>query len=152
MIEKPEDFSNLIESYAYQLTNIPVPPISSNRFNLILDYSLSFGQISIYPLDEHGFEIFDLDLSLVFIKFGVDDLLQIILYILNESKIVFMSKTIGLLTPIIQILFKLILPFKWLLPNVPLLPCSQLEYLEAPHPFIMGIDADIADHINHVYK
>jgi hypothetical protein len=33
---------------------------------------------------------------------------------------------------------KLIQPFKWLLPCVPLLPLAQIEYIEAPHPFIMG--------------
>ena len=150
LVEKPQDFSKIIEDYAYELTNIPVPPISSNRFNLILEYSLSFKDIIIYPLDEHGFEIFDLDISIVFIKFNMDTLLKIILCILSESKIVFMSRSIGLLTPIIQIFFKLIFPFKWLLPYVPLLPCSQLEYLEAPHPFIMGIDADLVYRIDQV--
>lgn len=101
-------------------------------------------------MDEQGFDIFDLDLSLVFMKFSVDNLIKIILSILAESKIVFSSKCIGLLTPIIQIFFKLINPFKWLLPYVPLLPSSQLEYLEAPHPFIMGISSDLIDQINEV--
>lgn len=59
-----------------------------------------------------------------------------------------MSKTVGLLTPLIQIFFKLIHPFKWILPYVPLLPCSQLEYLEAPNPFIMGISSEFEDQIN----
>lgn len=37
---------------------------------------------------------------------------------------------------------RLIKPFKWLLSYVPLLPGSQLGYIEAPHPFIMGFCTD----------
>jgi hypothetical protein len=37
---------------------------------------------------------------------------------------------------------KLIQPFKWLLPFVPLLPATQIEYIEAPNPFIMGYTAN----------
>ena len=102
----------------------------------------------MYPLDDQGFDIFDLDLSLAFRKFSIDNLIKIILCLLAESKVVFMSKTVGLLTPLIQIFFKLIHPFKWILPYVPLLPCSQLEYLEAPNPFIMGISSEFEDQIN----
>jgi len=33
---------------------------------------------------------------------------------------------------------------------VPLLPSSQLEYLEAPNPFIMGIHSEFVNQINKV--
>jgi len=38
---------------------------------------------------------------------------------------------------------------KWDLPFVPLLPCILIEYLEAPHPFIMGLNSAYLDQINN---
>ncbi len=101
-------------------------------------------------MDEEGFDIFNLDLSIVFIKFSIDNIIKILLCLLTESKIVFMSQSVGLLTPVMQIFFKLISPFKWFFPYVPLLPSSQLEYLEAPNPFIMGIHSEFVNQINKV--
>lgn len=45
---------------------------------------------------------------------------------------------------------KLIQPFKWLLPYVPLLPNDQLEYIEAPHPFIMGYNSEFITTVDQV--
>lgn len=44
---------------------------------------------------------------------------------------------------------RLICPLKWHLPFVPLLPCILTEYLEAPHPFIMGLNSTYLDQINN---
>ena len=45
---------------------------------------------------------------------------------------------------------KLILPFKWILPYVPLLPCAQVEYIEAPQPFIMGFNSAYRESVDEV--
>jgi len=37
-----------------------------------------------------------------------------------------------------EALTKLIFPFKWLHTYIPVLPDDQLDYLEAPTPYIMG--------------
>ena len=55
------------------------------------------------PQDEYGFEVFDLDLSIVFMKFSLDNVLKVILAILTECKILFTSKNYGLLTPFVQV-------------------------------------------------
>jgi hypothetical protein len=38
LLESPHNFNKTIEEYAFELTNLPVPPISSQRFNLVLVY------------------------------------------------------------------------------------------------------------------
>ena len=59
--------------------------------------------MNIYPLDEYGFDMFGCDFSIVFSKFKIDQVLRIVLVFLSESKILFTSQNIGLLTPIIQV-------------------------------------------------
>jgi hypothetical protein len=55
---------------------------------------------------------------------------------------IYVSKHIGLLTPIIHTILQLIKPFVWFSTFVPLLPQNQIDYIEAPHPFIMGFHSD----------
>ena len=62
-------------------------------------------QISIHPLDEFGFDSYGLDLSILFKIFGVDEVIQVILFLLVEQKILFISENNGLLTPTIQVCY-----------------------------------------------
>ena len=123
---EPNKFSSIIEKYAFQLTHTPVAPISSNRFGLTLvkriisltilffyihfkiikEFELPFKSVLIHPQDEYGFEVFNLDLSIIFMKFSLDNVIKVILVILTECKIIFMSKNYGLLTPFVQVRFK----------------------------------------------
>lgn len=36
LLKKPDNFRSIIESYAFQLTHIPVPPATCQRFSLVL--------------------------------------------------------------------------------------------------------------------
>lgn len=63
--------------------------------------------IQVYPQDEYGFDAFDLDLSIIFMRFDIDNILKVVLAILTECKILFISKFYGLLTPTIEVHFYL---------------------------------------------
>ncbi len=65
--------------------------------------------IQIQPPNQYGFDVYDLDLTLVFNKFSIDNIIKIILAILSESKLLFISKSNGLLTPIAEVCLFLIL-------------------------------------------
>ncbi len=58
----------------------------------------------MFPEQDVGYNAFDLNLSFLFMKFSIDDILNVILAILLEQKLVFMCKNYGLLTPIIEVL------------------------------------------------
>jgi hypothetical protein len=36
LLKKPENFRSIIESYAFQLTHIPIPPVTCQRFSLVI--------------------------------------------------------------------------------------------------------------------
>jgi hypothetical protein len=56
------------------------------------------------PQEEYGFDIFDLNLSTLFHQFDIDTILDIVLAIMSESKIIFVSMHNGLITPTIQVI------------------------------------------------
>jgi hypothetical protein len=58
--------------------------------------------MALYP-QERDIEIYDLDLSLIFVKLSMDNIIFILLAILSEAKLLFISKNCGLLTPIIHV-------------------------------------------------
>jgi hypothetical protein len=74
------------------------------NFLLFKEYNLYNKYVFVFPQDEYGFEIFDLRLSILFNLFNYDNLIQVILAIMSEAKIVFISENYGLLTPIIQVI------------------------------------------------
>ena len=144
--------SSIVEEHAFELTHTLVPPAALRRLNLIMEYRLSQQQLKIYPLDEYGFDSFSMDLSLVFQTFKVEKVIKIILFLLTEQKTLFVSSNHGSLTPVIQCFLRLLCPFKWHLPYVPLLSYALIEYLEAPHPFIMGLNSTFLDQISYVQR
>ena len=103
LVESPTEVRSVLEGYAHELTNYPIPAMSLQRFNLILEYELRDISIYLYPQDEFSNDVFDLDLSYLFSKFSLDYLLYIMLAILCESKVLFITKQIGLLTPVIHV-------------------------------------------------
>ncbi len=67
------------------------------------EYTFPFKDIKVQPQDEFDYDLFDFDLSFLFMKFHIDNILKVILAILHESQILFISKNIGILNPIIQV-------------------------------------------------
>ena len=103
LLARPHELSTILESYAFELTHVFVPPSTCKRLCLSLEYTLSFGGVSLYPLDEYEFDLFGFDMSILFRVFGVDKIMKLILFILSEQKILFVSENVGLLTPFIQV-------------------------------------------------
>ena len=68
-------------------------------------------------------------------------LFQVLACFLTQQRLVFLAHQPCLLTPLILAFLVLILPFRWALTLVPVLPRSLLEFLAAPGVFVMGVDA-----------
>jgi hypothetical protein len=62
--------------------------------------------------------------------------------VLLERQVVVFCPNVGLLSSIVLSMIPLLLPFSWqslLLPILPATPSSQLDLLEAPVPFVVGV-------------
>ena len=54
------------------------------------------------------------------------------------AQIILIANQCFLIHSVAESLLRLIFPFKWLHTYIPILPSNQLDYLEAPTPYIMG--------------
>ncbi len=106
LVAQPHELNAILESYAFELTHVFVPPSTCKRLNLCLEYDLSFSGLDLYPLDEYDFDLFGFDVSILFRVFGIEKIMKVVMFILSEQKILFVSENVGLLTPFIQVISK----------------------------------------------
>ncbi|XP_022784888.1 DENN domain-containing protein 3-like [Stylophora pistillata] len=93
-----------------------------------------------------------MDLHYPFLYFSLDDIHLLMSCILTQQRIVFLSSSYSLLTPVIESLFTFIQPFLWSWTYVPILPSALLDLVEAPGAFIMGCHREHKSKIERVVK
>jgi hypothetical protein len=137
MVEQHDLLGMSFESHLYNLIyEIPMP--SSGR---ILNFSIGSNAMSIYMPDHVSSDDlppFDFDLFEFFKILGVNNSLNLFITTLLEHQVLLYSKDYYLLMLVAESLTTLLFPFTWLKPYVPIVPASNLHFIEAPVPYIMG--------------
>ncbi|KAK2945609.1 putative Calmodulin-binding protein CRAG [Blattamonas nauphoetae] len=87
--------------------------------------------------------LLDFDLSLLFYCLSPANILTTLRGILFERHILFVSSRVGLLGIIPHLFLSLLHPFEWPHTFIPILPSTLITVVEAPTPFIVGIDRSI---------
>lgn len=70
---------------------------------------------------------------------SVDNIVTILELILSESKIIFLSSHLQMLTLTCESFCSWMYPFFWHYILIPLLPARLLNYLQAPVPYMVGV-------------
>lgn len=83
--------------------------------------------------------------SLLLSTLGVDNTMNVLLFGLCEQKILLHSLRPWVLTGVAEAITAMMFPFHWQCPYVPLCPLSLYGILNAPLPFIVGIDSRCFD-------
>lgn len=68
------------------------------------------------------------------------DIVTVLEALLQEQRVCLLSSDVTQLTPVCEALRNLMFPLKWQHAYIPLLPKELLGYLEAPIPFMVGLD------------
>lgn len=76
---------------------------------------------------------------------GVDNTMNVLLFGLSEQKILLHSLRPSVLTGVAEAISAMLFPFHWQCPYVPLCPLNLHGILNAPLPFIVGIDSRCFD-------
>lgn len=76
---------------------------------------------------------------------SLDSVLAVLRAALLEKQLVVMSPCLGTLTAVVLALVPLLQPFEWQSVMLPVLPASMVEFLEAPVPFIVGVQHKTAE-------
>lgn len=77
---------------------------------------------------------------------GVENTMTVLLFGLCEQKILLHSLNPWLLTGVAEAITAMLFPIRWQCPYVPLCPLSLHGILNAPLPYIVGIDSRCFDH------
>ncbi|RLN73084.1 hypothetical protein BBJ28_00003786 [Nothophytophthora sp. Chile5] len=90
---------------------------------------------------QQGFQPLVYSLEPIFQLFDIKTIIHLVTLVLCEYRILIHSSQQSLLCPVAEGLCALIYPFRWQHPYVPILPRVLSEYLQAPLPYILGIDS-----------
>ncbi|XP_020622103.1 DENN domain-containing protein 3-like [Orbicella faveolata] len=134
MTSDSHKFRMALMQFVSQLAMVPVPPPGS----LGIEFELYGIKHLVRPAGCPETRVINMELHYPFLYFSLDDILLLISCILTQQRIVFLSSSYSLLTPIIESLFTFIQPFSWSWTYVPILPSALLDLVEAPGAFIMG--------------
>jgi hypothetical protein len=126
-----------LESHLYNLIyEIPMPlPGKLTQFNV------GCRGFTVHMADYANFNdlpLFDYDLLEFFRLLGVANVINLYTASLLEHQILLYSKDYYLLMLVAESLTALFFPFTWLKPYVPIVPASNLHFIDAPVPYIMG--------------
>ncbi len=81
------------------------------------------------------------DIEMLFRALDTESIAELFLNVLLEQKILFVSSHKSLLYSFATAITSFIFPFVWMHVFVPIIPESMTTALEAPFPFIMGIES-----------
>lgn len=130
-IKKP--LEKIIENLVIE---IPLPPRGLYTINYeLFDYSLTFKQSKMNELPYISF-----NLEQIFMHFDIDQTLEIFKHLLLETRMIFFSKDMKILSPIIHGFVTLIYPFKYPFNYITVIPEENFTILENVTPFIIGIN------------
>lgn len=90
----------------------------------------------------------DFNISIIFELFSVEQIIQIIISIFLEEKILFVSSVKYFLCKIAEIFCSLLYPFSWDHLYIPFLPKLLLEFIYSPMPFITSLEKSLLDLID----
>ncbi|XP_074555234.1 DENN domain-containing protein 4C isoform X2 [Halichoeres trimaculatus] len=85
------------------------------------------------------------DYGTLLMNLGSENCATLLHFVLLESKILLHSLRPAVLTGVAEAVVAMIFPFQWQCPYIPLCPLSLAQVLNAPCPFIVGVDSRYFD-------
>jgi hypothetical protein len=127
-----------LDHYLANIFEIPLPPYGITE---VLYHGLPGCPLLLYRPPRNQLPMIDYSFLPLFSSLSIDNILKIFSYLLNEHKLCFCSHNLSILTPIQEAFLSFIFPFVWQGAYIPIIPSSMMIILDAPVPFIVGIDS-----------
>ncbi|ELQ35611.1 dDENN domain-containing protein [Pyricularia oryzae Y34] len=127
-----------LERYVVNLCTEAFSPISSKT-----QVELGVRELRLYARNEADNELpgsRSTDLYALFRCLSLDNIVALFEYAMSESRIIFVSQHTAMLHLACHALVSLLYPLKWASVFIPVLPARLLQALDAPCPYIVGIE------------
>jgi hypothetical protein len=132
-------FCELFHYFMFLTAILKPPPFSKLKINL------HYSSLDFYMPSKFEIPYTDSCIKILFDALEISTIIKLWIAILTEkqvngllTKIILIANQCFLIYVVAESLLKLIFPFKWLHTYIPILPSNQIDYLEAPTPYIMG--------------
>eukprot|EP00536_Pseudo-nitzschia_multiseries_P002538 jgi/Psemu1/5747/gm1.5747_g len=128
---------------------IPLPPQGQVQvqFGFTADKKFTIERPAINELPMADFSYRPLFASL-----SVSNIIVVLGYLLQESRVVLLSKHNSLLTPVAEALLSAIFPFRWVGLYIPIAPLKMMDILDAPIPYLVGMSSDYFGEVDVRYR
>lgn len=126
-----------VEKIIENLTlEVPLPP----RGVYVVNYHLSHEVLNLCQTKMNELPYVSIDLEKIFIYFKFEQIFEIYKQLLLETRLIFFSKDMSLLSPIIHGFLTLIYPFKYPFNFITVIPQENFPILDNITPFVFGIN------------
>lgn len=126
-----------LESHLYNLIYELPMPLAGKLMQFHIGCRASVVHLPDYS-NCNDLPLFDFDLLDFFQLLGVNNTINLYISALLEHQILLYSKDYYLLMLVAESITTLFFPFIWLKPYVPIVPASNINFIDAPVPYIMG--------------
>ncbi|EXJ59441.1 uncharacterized protein A1O5_12066 [Cladophialophora psammophila CBS 110553] len=127
-----------LERYVAALCLEAPSPLSSKT-----QVQISIRELQLYAKKEAANELpgsRTTDLYPLFRALTIPNIILLLEYVLSESRIILLSTHVAMLQLVSKAILELIWPFEWTGIYIPVLPSRLVQALDAPCPYICGID------------
>ncbi|GAB1313031.1 AEX-3 domain-containing protein [Madurella fahalii] len=127
-----------LERYVVNLCTEAFSPLSS-----LTQVELGVRELRLYARKEAANELpgsRSIDLYALFRCLSLENIVLLFEYAMSEARIIFLSSHTGMLHLACHALANLLYPLKWASIFIPILPARLISALEAPCPYIVGVE------------
>lgn len=127
-----------LERYVVNLCTEAFSPLSS-----LTQVELGVRELRLYARKEAANELpgsRSIDLYALFRCLSLENIVLLFEYAMSEARIIFLSSHTGMLHLACHALVNLLYPLKWASIFIPILPARLISALEAPCPYIVGVE------------
>ncbi|GJJ75255.1 hypothetical protein EMPS_07613 [Entomortierella parvispora] len=132
-----------LESYVRNIIHdVNVPPFGKMEIGITINNRLIYASrpaLNSVPIVKN-FSLFPL-----FRCLSAEDIVTVIEVILSEGRIIFLSSHLGMLTLASESFLYLLFPLYWQGVYIPILPAALMTCLQAPVPYIIGVERSCCD-------
>ncbi|TYH11212.1 hypothetical protein ES288_A07G240100v1 [Gossypium darwinii] len=122
------------------------PPISALAMDESFFYSMEPSEINAkFAAAEEALALSVWTTATICRVLSLDGILAVIAGVLLEKQIVVVCPNLGVLSAVVLSLIPIIRPFQWQSLLLPVLPMRMLDFLDAPVPFLVGVQDKPAD-------
>ncbi|XP_078432059.1 stomatal cytokinesis defective / SCD1 protein (SCD1) isoform X2 [Wolffia australiana] len=124
---------------AHIVSNVPLPTPGKDRVLFAIDNCL----LSVESPPNEGLPQADISFQPLMQCLDVDNVIKLFTAVLLERRILLRSNKYALLTLVSEAICQLIYPFTWQHVYVPLMFFRGVEYIDAPTPYMMGLNSGV---------